>query len=281
MEPAQWPRAAINHIAVWAMKGAEGREHSFPFPYLLRAGLPCSAAGKSLHPSVHPPAFLPRKEARSAFRPPARFRLPPGAWARGDALRTQPSAFLSALPSPRPSPSSQTSGTKRSPVPAVGQPLPSRGRLWERAAVLRPQEQPAALPAPSVPQNLSDSPPSTPPIPSWGSGAALSCSWEAKLELCVLRGAGFFGEESVPVQPRVKSPRLQRSSPGAEGGIPRCYLWKGLKYRQQRLQLGARWLNPAVGERGHSLLPSASETTAQSQDTARPRLCLLMLTPKC
>lgn len=54
MEPAQWPRAAINHVAVWAMKGAEGREHSSRFPYLLQAGLPRSAAGKSMHPSVHP-----------------------------------------------------------------------------------------------------------------------------------------------------------------------------------------------------------------------------------
>lgn len=227
MEPAQWPRAAINHIAVWAMKGAEGREHSFPFPYLLRAGLPCSAAGKSLHPSVHPPAFLPRKEARSAFRPPARFRLPPGAWARGDALRTQPSAFPSALPSPRPSPSSQTSGTKGSPVPAVGQPLPSRGRLWERAAVLRPQEQPAALPAPSVPQNLSDNPPSTPPNPFMGFRRSPELQLGSQIgALCAERRRLFWGG----IHPRSAASKISTSSPlisGSRGRNPTLLFVEG------------------------------------------------------
>lgn len=58
---------------------------------------------------------------------------------------------------------------------------------------------------------------------------------------------------------------------GVEGGIPRCYLWKGLKCsRLQRLQFGARWLSWAMsgGSRDIPVLPNATEAPALYQGAA-------------
>lgn len=91
----QWPSAAINHVAVWAVNGAGGRQDSSRFPNLLRAA----------SPTARKPGTTPGT-CRSPPRGHGGFLLLPSAAARADILPVHP-WFCSCLwlHSPRGDPS--------------------------------------------------------------------------------------------------------------------------------------------------------------------------------
>lgn len=135
----QWPSAAINHVAVWAVNGAGGRQDSSRFPNLLRAA----------SPTARKPGTTPGT-CRSPPRGHGGFLLLPSAAAGADILPVHP--WLCSclwLPSPRgdPSAAARAGAAAQGLVPAGGRwdvrgarpaPAAREGRGWSQSLWLHP-----------------------------------------------------------------------------------------------------------------------------------------------